>query len=306
MFLYTLLRIILSTCQYFFFFISSLFSLWNKPACVGQRKAQPTSRSFPHFPKKPDWVKKEVIRMTAMMPEAGCRTLPRCFNRRFAHSKYMTVGKTYVSEIIQKYQYEIQILRKNIKHRKPHPIPLNLFWGVDLTGKTDELGKPHNILGIIEHGSRANLTLSALKDKATISLLRNLLDTIEYYGKPKIIRTDNERCFTSNLFSISMWCLCIKHQRIDRGCPWMNGRVERFFGTLKEKLNQWEVASLEPLNAALGQFRFWYNHIRPHQHLDGRTPAEVWQGQDIFNSRIKQEISIEAWDGLLSGYYLRL
>ncbi len=26
-------------------------------------------------------------------------------------------------------------------------------------------------------------------------------------------------------------------------------------------------------------FRFWYNHVRPHQHLDGLTPAQHWSGK---------------------------
>ena len=86
----------------------------------------------------------------------------------------------------------------------------------------------------------------------------------------------------------------------------MNGRIERFFGTLKEKLNHWEVDNQEQLNNALGQFQFWYNHVRPHQHLDGRTPAEVWQGKDIYTHRVKKEYWFEAWEGLLTGYYLRL
>ena len=86
----------------------------------------------------------------------------------------------------------------------------------------------------------------------------------------------------------------------------MNGRVERFFGSLKNKLNRWEVDSLNQLNGALGQFRFWYNHVRPHQHLDGRTPAEVWKGQDVYNNKPKQEYFFQAWEGLLSGYYLQL
>jgi transposase InsO family protein len=29
------------------------------------------------------------------------------------------------------------------------------------------------------------------------------------------------------------------------------------------------------LGNALVPFRFWYNLVRPHQHLDGRTPAEA-------------------------------
>ncbi|MBI3398334.1 MAG: hypothetical protein HY026_03760 [Deltaproteobacteria bacterium] len=56
----------------------------------------------------------------------------------------------------------------------------------------------------------------------------------------------------------------------------------------------------------VGQFNFWYNHIRPHQNLDGRTPAEVWNGVDVFKTRPKKEFWFEAWDGLLKGIYLRL
>ncbi|MEW8008578.1 MAG: integrase core domain-containing protein [Candidatus Thiodiazotropha endolucinida] len=89
------------------------------------------------------------------------------------------------------------------------------------------------------------------------------------------------------------------------GCPWMNGRIERFFGTLKGKLNRWEVDSREQLEAALGLFRVWYNHVRPHQHLNGRTPAEVWAGIDCYVMPPWQCQRFEAWNGLLRGYYLR-
>lgn len=105
---------------------------------------------------------------------------------------------------------------------------------MDLTGKTDTQNKLHNILGIIDHGSRDCLCLKGLKSKASITLLRYLLDTIEHYGKPKIIRTDNEAVFTSRLFRFGLSWLNIKHQKVDKGCPWQNGRVERFFGTLKK------------------------------------------------------------------------
>jgi len=286
----------------FYIFPSKQF----KSACYGKRKAPEPPHTFHLHPKKPNWVPKELIRMKSFMPDIGCRKLAESFNRRYAKSKKMTVGKTYVSNIIKKHQYEIQILRKNSKHRIPRPFPLNVVWGIDLTGKTDTQNKLHNILGIIDHGSRRVLYLKGLKNKASITLLRYLLDTIEHYGKPKIIRTDNEAVFTSKLFSLSLWLLGIKHQKIDKGCPWQNGRVERFFGTLKQKLNQWDVDSLQQLGGALTQFRFWYNHVRPHQHLDGRTPAEVWQRKDIYSTKIKKEYFFEAWDGLLTGYYLKI
>jgi hypothetical protein len=63
---------------------------------------------------------------------------------------------------------------------------------------------------------------------------------------------------------------------------------------------------LEQLNNALVPVRFWFNFVRPQSNLDGRTPAEVWAGQDIFTAKRKKEFWFEAWDGLLTGYYLRI
>ncbi len=288
--------------------------LWRNRSLprYGRRKksAQPNeiepSPLYYHRQPKPEWVKKEVIRLKALMPKTGCRTISDVFNRRFKVKRNMTVGKTYVSDTIRKHQYEIQVLRKKMKHRRPRPLPRNLIWGIDLTGKTDAKGRLHNILGILEHKSRATLTLTAIKDKTTLALLRYLLDTVERYGKPKIIRTDNEHVFTSWLFQLGLWLLGIRHQRIELHCPWQNGRIERFFGTLKEKLNCWEVDSKDQLNNALHQFTFWYHHIRPHQYLDGKTPAEVWNGINIYTRTPKQEYWFEAWEGLLQGYYLRI
>jgi hypothetical protein len=49
----------------------------------------------------------------------------------------------------------------------------------------------------------------------------------------------------------------------------------------------------------------WYNHIRPHRNLDGRTPAEVWRGVNPYTESPKHESWFEAWEGLLTGYCLR-
>lgn len=167
---------------------------------------------------------------------------------------------------------------------------------MDLTGKTDNQGKQHSILGIIEHQSRACLALQGVINKSSVTLLRCLLDTIEQYDTlPKYIRTDNEAVFTSLLFRFGFWLLRIKHQRTEICCPWQNGRVERFFGTLKEKLNQWEIHSLEPLNHSLHLFKFWHNHIRPHQNLNGLTPAEAWQGKTNFNRNNNRMYWFDEW-----------
>ncbi len=254
---------------------------------------------------KPVWVVREVMRLKALMPDAGCRLIADTFNRRFALSRKMTVGKSFVSETVRKYQYEIQVLRKKIKHAKPRPVPRNWVWGMDLTGRTDAQGMLHMVLGIVEHGSRAALCLQALPNKSSWTLLGHLFLAIGKWGRPRAVRTDNEAIFTSRLFRGVLFLLGICHQRSDPGSPWQNGRIERFFGTLKNKLDCLEVVSLDALNGALGDFGFWYNQVRPHQNLDGATPAEAWAGVNPFAARIKKEYWFEAWDGLLQGFYLR-
>lgn len=284
-------------------FFAVLFPSDFSPA-FGRRKPKEDKKIFCRHQPKPAWVREEIIRFKAFMPQAGCRMIAHTFNRIFAQSEAITVSKTFVNEVIRKHQYEIRVLRRKIKNGRPKDVPKNLVWGMDLTGKTDEHGNLNNIIGIIEHKSRLSLSLSALKDKASITILRCLLDAVEHYGKPKFLRTDNESIFTSWLFRFGLWFIGIRHQTIDKCCPWQNGRIERFFGILKEKLDQWQVESKEQHNNALGQFRFWYNRVRPHQNLDGRTPAEVWNGVDIFTKMPKKEYWFEVWDGLLTGIYL--
>lgn len=55
-------------------------------------------------PPKPPWVRREVLRLKALMPDPGCRGIAATFNRRFAGPKQMTVGKTFVNEVIRDHQ----------------------------------------------------------------------------------------------------------------------------------------------------------------------------------------------------------
>lgn len=99
------------------------------------------------------------------------------------------------------------------------------------------------------------------------------------------MRTDNEAVLVSRLFKLGLWLLGIRQQRIEPGCPWQNGRVERFIGTVKRELAAESIADVREMTRALQEIRTWYNHDRPHDHLQGRTPAEVWAGVDVFTTR---------------------
>lgn len=234
---------------------------------------------------KPKWVRQEVIRLKALMPQAGCRTIAHHFNRRWAVRRDMTVSKTYVAETCRRHQYLIYKTRRKLKHRVPRLIPRNRIWGCDLLIKTDQDGRGHLALAIVDHASRACLRLQRLADKSSMRLLQELVQAVKRYGKPQFVRTDNEAVFTSQWFRGGLWVLGIRHQRIEPGCPWQNGRVERFIGTVKRALATEPIADQGAFTGALRDVRAWYNHTRPHDHVQGRTPAEVWAGINVFAAR---------------------
>ena len=94
--------------------------------------------------------------------------------------------------------------------------------------KTDQDGRAHLALAIVDHASRACLRLQRLQDKSSLRLLQELVQAV------------------------------------------------------KRALASEPIADGHAISGALMDIRAWYNHDRPHDHLKGRTPAEVWAGIDVF------------------------
>jgi putative transposase len=257
------------------YFVKTRHSVYN----VAKTKniIQKDNHSSPQYyknRKKAEWVINEVIRIKAFHTQAGCRTIADAFNYRYENHKVTpeTVGKTFVATAIKNHLYEIQILRRDIKSKPAHNIPFNKVWGIDLTFINEQ-----PILGVIEHHSRKCLSLKSLKNKSSITILRGLLNVLEHHPKPTFIRSDNEICFNSKLIKFGLWFLGIKKQTIDKHSPWQNGRIERFFGTLKSTIKNLpkSFTNETELPYLLHSFEWWYNEIRLHQNLDGKTPASI-------------------------------
>ena len=95
--------------------------------------------------------------------------------------------------------------------------------------------------------------------------MQELVHAVKRYGRPQFVRTDNEAVLVSRLFRFGLWLLGIRQQRIQPGCPWQNGRVERFIGTVKRELARESVADGNELATALQEIRTWYNRERPQR-----------------------------------------
>jgi putative transposase len=104
------------------------------------------------------------------------------------------------------------------------------------------------------------------------------------FGLPAAIRTDNGVPFASRsaffgLSKLSVWWLRlgIGIQRIKPGNPQQNGRHERMHLTLKKEATKPAANNLLQQQAKFDHFIDYYNRGRPHQALEGRYPAQLYQ-----------------------------
>jgi transposase InsO family protein len=189
--------------------------------------------------------------------------------------------------------------------RVPDPEPCNRTWGLDTTIVADSAGMRHIVLGIVDHGSRLNIALRRLRRFNTWSLLGALFLAFGEFGVPCMLLLDNHPVHRAKRLKTILQRLGVRLRFTALASPWQNGRVERFFGTLKAHLRDFAIRDLPHLAQSLGQFRFWYNAVRPHQHLGGRTPVQVRRGIDPYRTPPRRVLWYETWDGRLRGWLLR-
>ncbi len=182
------------------------------------------------------------------------------------------------------------VARKKRWRTTPYSAPLahadgaNRVWCADFKGwfRTAD-GERIEPLTISDAHSRYLLRCQAVEKTDTARVQAIFEAAFREYGMPGAIRTDNGAPFASRalagLSRLAVWWikLGIVPERIAAGHPEQNGRHERMHRTLKQEAAQPPAANRRQQQQALDQFRQQYNEVRPHEALQMRTPAALYQ-----------------------------
>jgi len=99
-------------------------------------------------------------------------------------------------------------------------------------------------------------------------------------SQPQIFNTDQGSQFTANAFSQCLLSRDIRISMDGRGRFLDNIFIERLWRSLKyECIYLYHFDSVPDLELGLAQYFQFYNHQRPHQSFDYRTPAELYLTQ---------------------------
>jgi len=184
---------------------------------------------------------------------------------------YPKMNTSKSSKSARKLPYLLRYLRMNDMIWLP-----NYVWAIDIS--YIRMGYSHMYLvAIIDWFSRYIVGWELSDSLDTAPVLGAVMKANETYGRPAILNSDQGCQFTS--YDYMMYLLDNKiMQSMDGKGRWVdNVIIERWFRTLKvENIYISEYMTPRELRDGIRHFIESYNHIRPHQSLDYKTPAYVY------------------------------
>jgi transposase InsO family protein len=161
--------------------------------------------------------------------------------------------------------------------------PMEL-WQMDVVGGFLLADGSHAkaLTGIDDH-SRFCVSARLMPRERTRAVCDGLAAALRVHGCPAQLLTDNGRVFTGRFnhppVEVLFDRICrengIEHLLTAPRSPTTTGKIERFHRSLRAEFDTRRVfSSLRAAQQALDEWVSYYNTQRPHQALDGATPAE--------------------------------
>jgi putative transposase len=153
---------------------------------------------------------------------------------------------------------------------------VNQVWSTDITYIRLRRGWVY-LAAVLDWHSRRVLAWRLSLTLEEEFCLEALDEALERYGRPEIFNSDQGSQFTGVAFTERLLAAGIQISRDGRGRALDNVFVERLWRSLKvEEVYLRDYAGVCEAARAIGAWFEFYNHRRPHQALDYRTPDAVY------------------------------
>ncbi len=221
-------------------------------------------------------------------PFAGSRML-----RDLLRQDRVQVGRRHVATLMKRMGLEAIYRRPNTSKPAPghkiYPYLLrklavtrpNQVWATDITYIPMARGFVY-LVAIVDWFTRRVLAWRVSISLDTAFCIEALEEALARYGKPTIFNTDQGSQFTSTAFTAVLHREQIAISMDGKGCWRDNVFVERLWRSVKyEEVYLHAYASVPEARAGIGRYFAFYNGVRPHSALGGRTPDQIYFDQPL-------------------------
>jgi putative transposase len=190
-----------------------------------------------------------------------------------------TINRKRVHRLWKRARLQVKrTVRRRARRNRPAPQSAaypNHVWAYDFVEDYALDGSTLRILTVMDEFTREGLDIDVATSSSADRVISRLKELVAQYGAPAYLRSDNGPEFVA--VAVQQWLAQrqIATLYIDPGCPWQNGKEERFNGTVRDEcLNMHVFASAIEASVRLSAFRQHYNEERPHSALGYQTPSE--------------------------------
>lgn len=170
--------------------------------------------------------------------------------------------------------------KQRLPSRNPEPLAIpgqvNDSWSMDFVSDSLWNGRRFRSFTLLDDCSREALAIECDHSLPAERVVRVLETVSRRRGYPRQVRSDNGPEFIS--LAMAQWAEDhgIHLEFIKPGKPTQNALIERFNRTYREEVLDYHAfTSLHDVRQITEEWIHSYNHTRPHQALDFKTPAEI-------------------------------
>ncbi len=152
----------------------------------------------------------------------------------------------------------------------------NQVWAADITYIPMTRGFVY-LCAVMDWASRRVLAWRLSNTLTTDFCLEAVQEALTRYGRPDVFNTDQGCQFTSQEFTGLLKDHGIQISMDGTGCWRDNVFVERLWRSVKYEVVYLQAYdSISAARQGVGRYLTFYNQIRPHRALDGKTPEQVY------------------------------
>jgi transposase InsO family protein len=231
----------------------------------------------------PELTRRTILMLKQANPEWGCQRISDMLVRGPA----LPASATAVARVLHEAGYELEESptrpHEPAAHRFERARP-NQLWQTDLfTFILKRQNRRVYLVAFLDDHSRYVVGYGLHASQSATLVLEVLRVSLTAHGTPEEILTDNGTQYVTwrgkSAFSKEMDKRGIRQIVAAPRRPQTLGKIERFWGTLwRECVEAAVFVDLEDARRRIGLFIDHYNFQRPHQGIDGLTPADRYFG----------------------------
>jgi len=248
----------------------------------------------------PTALQAEIVRTKQRFPTFGLKKV-RDFLKRFAGSTVSTgsVRKVLASEGLHAPVTTPRKRKAPLVRRFERSKPGEL-WQTDITSYVLTRSKVRVYLVVfLDDFSRYVVAWQLATQQRSQLVCEALMEGIERFGKPEEVLSDQGRQYFAwrgkSDFQRLLAREGIRHVVARTHHPETLGKCERLWETIGTEL--WERAQPQELGEArerLAHYFAHYNHLRPHQGIDGLVPADrFFKAEDVLRSTLERRMQAD-------------